>query len=34
MRFEFDADGAVRSVRGDSGMTLTPWSIPVGSALA
>jgi CubicO group peptidase (beta-lactamase class C family) len=28
MRYSFDADGAVRSVRGDSGMTMTPFSIP------
>jgi CubicO group peptidase (beta-lactamase class C family) len=28
MRYEFDADGTVRSLRGDSGMTMTPFRIP------
>jgi hypothetical protein len=28
MRYEFAADGSVRSVRGDSGMSHEPWQLP------
>jgi CubicO group peptidase (beta-lactamase class C family) len=34
MRFDFGPDGAIRSVRGDSGMTMTPWSVPAEEARA
>jgi hypothetical protein len=30
MRYEFAADGSVARVRGDSGMSMTPWAVPDG----
>jgi CubicO group peptidase (beta-lactamase class C family) len=34
MRYDFGPDGAVRSMRADSGMTMTPWSLPAEEARA